>query len=59
MHAGTIGNVYSSARAKCDAIPQEKLVFRDQIFCSILDEKIIWGLSALRAPTVGPLNCTL
>ena len=48
-HAETIGNVRRFVHAKYGANLQEKRLFRDHFFCF---ENILWGLSALRAPTV-------
>ena len=52
-YAGTIGNGHSFAHAKYGGNPKEKHLFRDHIlFLKCL--KNLWGLSALRAPAVGP-----
>ena len=52
-YAATIGNSYSFAHAKYGANPKEKHIFRDFVFLGFL-EKVLLGLSALRAPTVAP-----
>ena len=52
-HAETIGNVCSFAHADYDANPYPERLFHDQIAC--FRSTILLVLSALRAPTVGPL----
>ena len=53
-HAEAIGNICSFAHAKYGGNPCLGRLFRDQITFRLLFATIILGLSALRAPTVGP-----
>ena len=53
-YAGNIGNVYRFAHAKYGANPLEKTLIDLPTYLFGFVEKVLLGLSALRAPAVGP-----